>query len=142
MSIGNTLFRTGLLGALAVATAVAGLPPDVLAHGKKKAAIRIAPLSKADHKRIRFGASAWLHKRDVQYLVINDDGGHIRAGGHFRRLRQIAPKGSWGCVPATFRDRKQGITVRTARHRGAWTLSVATRAGRTRMTGLKCGSGS
>lgn len=142
MWIDNTLFRAGLLGAVALATAATGLPPDALAQGKKKPAIRVSPLGKADYKRISSGASAWLHKRGAQYLVINDDGGHVRVGGRFRKLRQIAPKGSWGCTPATFRNRKQGITVRTARHRGAWMMSVATRTRRARIVGLKCSSGS
>jgi len=142
MWIGNTLLRASLLGALALAMAATGIPPDAFAQTKKRPAIRVSPLSPADYKRIRSGAAAWFHKGRAQYLFINDDGGHIRAGGRFRRLRQIAPKGGYGCIPATFRNRKQGITVRTARHRGAWMLSVATGNRRTRIVGLKCSSGS
>ncbi|MDH3235075.1 MAG: hypothetical protein OEQ29_16270 [Alphaproteobacteria bacterium] len=142
MRIGGTLLRAGLVGALALASAAIGAPTDAFAQAKKKPALRVQALSKADYKRISSGASAWLHKRGRQYLVINDDGGHIRAGGLFRKLRQVAPKGSWGCAPATFSNRKQGITVRTARRGRVWTLSVTMRNRRATIAGLKCSSGS
>lgn len=142
MRIANMLPRAGSIAALVLATAVAGLPGDAAAQAKKKSAIHVSPLRKADYKRISLGAAAWFHKGRAHYLYVNDDGGHIRVGGRFRKLRQIAPKGSWGCGPATFRNRKRGIIVRTARHGSAWMLTVLVRNRRTRITGLKCSSGS